>query len=148
MRTYEKEQVDSVMFDGEDASRIVQLRKTIDERSKEICGRLQEAYDLAEEEFKQLGIQTEPEFAEYFQGTKLENVPLSRIGFDFSGAEAHGVVFARETKYSPHEMLLDILRRTTEDGPSMSDDDRLYVEPKPDVAGAWGARGQRVSEPA
>jgi hypothetical protein len=152
MRTYEKEQVSSVLFQGEQAGQIVDLRKKMDKEATEICGRLQQAFNMAEEEFKQLTNRYDSQFIEAMSGTELENVPLDRIGFDFTNAEKHGIVLAREIKKSPIEAFLNLLRNATESGPTVDYDDRIYVEPiqsgdreyKPDVARAWSS--QRETE--
>lgn len=148
MRSYEKEQKDSVMFQGEQAGKIVETRKAMDKEAEEICGRLHDAFNLAEEEFKQLGLRYEPQFVAALKGTELESVPLERIGFDFTSAEKHGVVFAREIEKNPIAAFLELLRKTTESGPSVGDDDRIYVESigekksdySPDIARSWSQR--------
>jgi hypothetical protein len=152
MRSYDNEQVNSVLFQGEQAGSIVDLRKSMDKESAEICGRLHEAFNLAAEEFKQLSKRYEPQFIEAMSGTELESVPLDRIAFDFTNAEKHGIVLARETEKSPIEAFLNILRTVTESGPNIDSEDRIYVEPmygygegreyKPDVARAWGSQKQ------
>jgi hypothetical protein len=143
MRTYDKEQQDSVMFEGSQALEIIDLRRNMDSEAESICQELHAAFDRAEERFKELGIKYEPRIQSYLKGTELEGTPIDMVGFDFSNSEKHGVVFAKQVQRSPLEAFLNLLRITTDEvSASPASDDRIYVEPigKDSTAKQWGVR--------
>jgi hypothetical protein len=143
MRTYDKEQQDSVMFEGSQAREIIDLRRSMDSEAESICQELHAAFDRAEERFKELSLQYEPRIQSYLKGTELEGISIDMVGFDFSNSEKHGVVFAKKVQRSPLEAFLNLLRITTDEvSASPGSDDRIYVEPidKDSTAKQWGVR--------
>lgn len=139
MRKYEDEQNDSVMFSGDKAQRIIALRQSMDSKAEEICKQLHAAVDLAERQFADLGKKYQSQFVSELKGSELESVPIEEIGFDFSNAEKHGIVFAKQ-KSSPVVQFLRMLRSLVEDGPNPTSD-HIIVEPKDSKAfNRWDQR--------
>lgn len=144
MRTYEKEQRDAVMFEGQRAQDIISLRQEMDIEAEKICQELHAAYDRAEQQFKELGVEYESRFEKVLSGTELEGSPIGTVGFDFSYGEKYGVVFAKHLQRNPLERFLDMLRQKTDEGP-LSTDAIIIEETGPTVSEKWGV-GNRQRE--
>lgn len=150
MRKFEREQTNSVKFDGSAARGIIDLRKQYDKEAEGICSELTAAIKSAETKFQELQLRYEPKIESIFSGTSLEGTPARLIGIDYSKADQHGVVFAQKLGVDPIDMFLNMLKVTVDNGPGLVDDqDRIYFDLKQgDFSGAWGKnrQSQRESE--
>lgn len=148
MKTYEKDQDESVMFEGQKARDLIELRKSIDKGVEEICQHLNQAFDLAEEEFKQLFKQYEPKLNTVLQGTELENVPIQQLALDYSKASRYGIIFGWKVEQDPiarlFQALSGMVKRQSPGAVPTSEDIVFDVK---DMTQKWGT-DQKVSENA
>jgi hypothetical protein len=135
MRSYEDEQqINSVKFEGNDARKLIEMRKRDDAAYESVCRELKAAYELAETKFQELAIRSGEELKGIFKNTPLENVPPQHIGFDYEYADKHGIVFASELPRHPLSGIFEAIhealsRRSPTKAEAPSGDDRIIVEP-------------------
>lgn len=144
MRKYEDEQQqDSVMFDGDNAEQLKQLRTEMDTKAEAICKEIHSAITAAETKFSHLASEYQPQFDKILASSELKGANSTEVGFDFSNTEKYGVVFAKKIG-NPVRAFIDLLRSIVESGPIPSADS-IWIEPKDPsaVSKRWGS-DQRV----
>jgi hypothetical protein len=133
MRKFDQIQTKSIKLDGKAAIRVIDQYKADEDAMESICRELNAAHELAAQRFKSLREQASRNLKEVFEGTPLAEVPLDRIGFDFSHAHAHGLVFASEVKKHPIESLLEGLSQALQDVNPSGAPEGIIVETKTPV---------------
>jgi hypothetical protein len=140
MRTLEKEQdTSAVLFEGEKARQLIDVRKDIDQKTEEICQELHTAFELAEERFRQLSIQYRPEFEKILAGTELEGTPITMIGLDYSKSEKYGIVFGQPLTIDPVQAMFKTLASVVNHRSSYPGREDIVFEKRTDFSSEWGA---------
>lgn len=143
MRNYQSDQDNSVLFDGEKAKNLIDLRKQMDQKIESICSELNFAIEKAEKQWSQLSNEYGSQFQKIVSGTDLESVPVDELGFDFSKASKYHIVFGQRIA-NPLQRMFMILRSTLDEHGYPSRDE-LVAHPKAGFSG-WGTDEERLSE--
>lgn len=140
MKKFDDEHEKTVMFQGDKAQKLIDLRKQLEDRSEEICQNLHKALDQAEKQLDELNKQIDPQVQSVLTGTEFEGEPVQSIGFDMKYAKDHGIIFGVK-KSNPMAKFFEMLRRTVENGPNeFPNEDSIIFEEKPSVGKKWGQK--------
>lgn len=148
MRTYEKDQDNSVVFEGQKAEKLISLRQAMDAQGADICSELHKAIEIAQEEWKRLYAQYKPQFEQVMVGTELERVPFENVGLDYSKAAKTGIVFGKKLNVDPIALIFQkLVDLTDSQGPlSYPGSDSIIFETRPGFEIKWGTDQSKQKE--